>query len=240
MKEWLMSTQRVGGAASRNRRAHRRSTAHRGVRTRVRLGGSVLAAGLLLALGAGGLHAQQGVDVEVRGGTAIPAGELSDAADVGGAIGVGVSYWVTSRIGLRLDGDVDILGGADIPGGGSMPDMTLWHYTAGAEVSALDRNSTPWTVLLNGGLGATTLDTDRFGNASGGTQDITQTYFALNWGVKVGYDVNRSVNVSVGTQAFVTFTDKGDLRPLAALSPSFVETDNVWTFPITAAVRFSI
>ncbi len=203
-------------------------------------GGSLLAAGLFLVLGASGLSAQQGVDVEVRGGTGIPAGELSDAADVGGSIGVGVSYWVTNRIGLRLDGDVDILGGADIPGGGSMPDMTLWHYTAGVEVSALDRNSTAWTVLVNAGLGATTLDTDRFAGSSGGSQDITQTYFALNGGVKVGYDVNRSVNISLGTQAFVTFTDKGDLRPLAALSPAFVETDNVWTFPITAAVRFSI
>jgi len=200
--------------------------------------GAALASGLLLVPGVAKLAAQTPYNLEIRGGIVAPAGDLADATSLGGSLGVGVGYWVNQWVGVRVDGDVDILPGETVQGG-IMPDMTLWHYNAGLEVRALKPGTTPWTLLFNVGAGATTLDTDAFPGA-GPDGDVTQTYFALNGGVKLGYDVNPTVNVWVGSQMYVTFTDDADLVTLAALSPSVSPFTTAWSFPITAGIRFNL
>jgi hypothetical protein len=87
------------------------------------------------------------------------------------------------------------------------------------------------------GAGATTLDTDEFSG-----DDLTKTYFALNGGLKADYDVTRNVNLFVGGQAYLTFTDENDLRPLAALAPALngQDLDQLWNVPVFVGVRVNL
>ncbi len=174
------------------------------------------------------------LNFEARGGAGIPAGDLADLTDVGGTAGAGIGYWVHPRVNLRLDGDVDILTAAE---SGGLPDLRLWHYNGGIEASLLDRSRTRWKLLTNVGAGATTIDSDEFGGT-----DLTRTYFALNGGLKVGYDVSDNVNFFVGGQAYLTFADEDDLRPLSTLAPELngANIDQLWSFPVYAGIRFTL
>ncbi len=165
-------------------------------------------------------------------------GDLADLADVGASFGAGASYNVHPRIALRIDGDVEILTGADLASGGEAPDMTLFQYNGGVEVSVLEPGTSRWRVLVNGGAGATTIDSDEFGGAPAG--DFNETYFTVNGGLKVGYDVTPHVNVFVDGQIYVAFgDDEDDTAALAALSPEFDAFDTFTSFPIYGGFRIS-
>lgn len=189
-------------------------------------------AGLALMLSPDAADAQ--VNFEGRGGLGVPAGDLSELTKLGGSIGAGVGYWVSPRVNLRLDGDVNISRGGDAAG---LPDLRLWHYGGGAEVNLVNPVATRWSVLAGFGLGATTLATDAF---AGG--DVTETYFALNGGLKIGYDVTERVNLFVGGKAYLTFADEADLAPLAALAPELAgqDVERLWSFPVQAGLRVTL
>lgn len=190
------------------------------------------------AMAAGPAAAQ--FNFEGRGGAAVPVGDLEDLVDVGGTAGLGLGYRVHPRVNLRLDGDVGIFTGAD--DFGAVPDLRLWNYNGGAEVSILDPAATRWTLTANIGAGATTIDTDDFAPGGGDDADFTETYFALNGGLRVGYDVTDNVNLFLGGQSYVTFTDEVDFARLAALTPALEgeEVDSVWSIPLYAGIRVNL
>ena len=81
-------------------------------------------------------HGQERFSIEGRGGIAVPASDLANLQDVGPSFGVGLMYPLNPRVSLRLDGDVDILSGVDADGSGpEAPDLNIYHYTAGLEVT---------------------------------------------------------------------------------------------------------
>jgi hypothetical protein len=206
-----------------------------------------------LALPAGALAQTVGFStrkfsVEGRGGIAVPASDLHEIYDIGPSFGVGAAYYPIRWVGIRVDGDVDILSGkdaADVSGGAQAPDIRLWHYNAGLEVTPLLASSTPtrWTIVANVGVGATTIDTDDFPASATGLADessFNETYFSANGGLKVGYDVTPQLNVFVGGQAYLIATDEQDTRSFAQfdsqVDPNGFST--AWTFPIYGGVRF--
>ena len=121
----------------------------------------------------------------------------------------------------------------------AVPDLRLWHYNAGAEVAILDPTAARVSLAANLGAGATTIDTDAFQGARDG---LTRTYFALNGGVRLGYDISRNVNVFASGQAYATFGDNQDIRALTALAPDLAGQDvnTLWSFPLQAGIRFSL
>lgn len=186
--------------------------------------------------------------VEGRGGIAVPASDLHEIYDLGPSFGLGAAYYPIRWLGIRVDGDVDILNGkdaADLSGGTQAPDMRLWHYSAGLEVRPLLAGSTPtrFTIVANIGAGATTIDTDDFAAGTiglAGAPDFNQTYFSANGGLKVGYDATTRLNVYVGGQAYLMVTDDRDTRTFAQfdtrVDPNGFST--AWTFPVYGGVRF--
>jgi hypothetical protein len=201
--------------------------------------GAVLAtAALLLAL-PGAARAQQQFQIAGRGGIGIPTGDLADIADVGPTFGLKLAYRVHPRVALRVDGDVEILGGADLNSGAQAPDLTLWHYNGGVEVEVLEPGRSPWSLAVNAGAGATTFDSDQFAGVSGGN-DFSETYFSLNGGLEIGYDVQSNVRVYVAGQAYVIFADEQDTAAFAALSPEVNAFDTVLSIPVTAGVSIAL
>jgi len=149
-----------------------------------------------------------GWTIDGRGGIAVPAGDLADLAveGVGPTFGLGVGYYVHPRVALRIDGDVDFLSGDEGTGGATGPDITLFHYNAGAEVELTRPGAGPWDVTANGGL-------------------------------KVGHDVNRNVNVFVGGQWYLQFTEEADTQPVAELAGLTESFDSASTIPLYAGLK---
>ena len=149
---------------------------------------------------------------DARGGMSVPTGSVSDLADVGPTFGLGVGYNVHPRVTIRADGDVEMLGGAELSGGMTAPDVNLWHYNLGVEVELTPPAARRWDVTANLAGGATTWDTDEF---AGATDGFSETYFTGNGGLKFAYMVARNVNVFVGGQWYLQFTDEAETLPLA-------------------------
>lgn len=168
-----------------------------------------LAALAVLALSAAApARAQTTVDspkwtVDGRAGVGIATGDLADLPidDVGPTFGVGIGYYLSPRIAIRADGDLEIFSGeaaaSPTNGAGEAPDLNLWHYNAGLEVELTRPGASAWDVTANVGGGATTMDAGD-----------TETNFTANGGLKLGYDVSRAANVFVGGQWYLQFVDE--------------------------------
>lgn len=181
-------------------------------------------------------QAQGRFSVDARGGIAIPASDLADLQDVGASAGVGLSYDLTRRLAVRVDGDVDILSGADSGvSGASAPDFNVFHYGAGLALGLIDPASSPWNIVVNAGAGASTFDSDTF-TAGGTTTDFSETYFTANGGLRVAYDVSSTFGLFVQGQAFLMFTDEEDTAIFNQINSEVDPAgfDTAWTIPITA------
>lgn len=216
------------------------------MRTSKRRTAATLLAGALLLAGANVAAAQQ-VDgprfsIEPRGGVAVPAGDLSDVADVGPSVGIGFAYRLTNRLSVRVDGDADIFAGLDADGSAPEgPDVTIFHYGAGAEYALLDPSANRWEINANVGAGASTFDVDEF-SADGSPVDFSETYFTVNGGLQVGYDVTPTVNVFGRGQAYLMLTDEEDTAVFNAINPEIDPAgfDSAWSIPLSVgvAIRF--
>lgn len=181
---------------------------------------------------------EQRFSIEPRAGIAIPAGDLSDVADVGPGVGIGLAYRLTNRLAVRIDGDVDILSGLDASGTGPEgPDATIYHYGAGLQYALLDPATNRWAIDVNLGAGASTFDVDDF-SVGGNVVDFSETYFTANGGLQVGYDVTPTVNVFGRGQAFLMFTDEDDTAVFSAFNPDIDPAgfDSAWSIPLSVGV----
>lgn len=157
--------------------------------------------------------------VTAGAGVGLPAGDLADLNDPGFTTGLDLTYQVHPRIALRAGGDVEFLPAADeLAAVGQGSDLDLWHYDAGAEIALLPRGRSPWSLTLDLGLGASTLDFEE--------AESTETYLSTRGGLKVGYGVTPMLDVYLGGDAHLMFADDEE-----------VGFDTGWTVPVSAGVR---
>lgn len=188
-------------------------------------------------------------EVDARGGISLPVSDLGDVADPGASFGLGATYWVHERIGVRVNGDAGLLTGLDADETGSgfeSPDLDLYRYTGGV-VARLTPRETRWDVTANLGAGGATYSSDDF--AAGtlvnpvtgeAVQDFSSTYFSTTGGLKIGYDVTERVAVFAGGQAYLDFADEEDTAIFGEVAPQEVEPggfDTAWTIPLQAGVK---
>ena len=165
-------------------------------------------------------------NLEGRIGVAVPSAALSDVENAGLDLGLKASYFVSPYFEARVDGEVELLGGK-----GSAPNMQLWHYTAGLGWSWTNPEVTPWSFILNAGTGATTINTDSYSTKG----SFTQTYFTINYGVKIGYDVSKQVDLFVSGMAYTMFATHSSTQYFADI-PGGRSFSTVTSFPITAGM----
>ncbi|HKU60203.1 MAG TPA: outer membrane beta-barrel protein [Gemmatimonadales bacterium] len=180
----------------------------------------ILAALLLgvLVSPAEGQVADRRVTLEARGGFNVPTFDISDAVNGGPSLGVGAGYQLAPRVWLLGDVDLGFHSGADLPGGGSGPDVNVYHYMGKVGYAVVPQSqASPWSVIVNAGAGAMTFSVD------GGS---SSTYPAINVGAKIGYRLNPRLSFVLSPQGDIAFSDEAD-----------VGTSNSWVWPFTAGLR---
>ena len=181
------------------------------------------------------------IDLEARGGLALPVGSLKEFADPGALVGAGAALWLNDHVAVRLDGDAEILGGKSTEALPDTPDMRLYHYGAGLEFDVVGRAATEvWSLETTVGAGGTVLDTDPFVETDENRmEDVTRTFPNVNAGFAVGRTVAEDVKVSLGSRLFYTFLDDDDLDLLSRLRTNETLDDGI-SLPITFTVRWDL
>ena len=179
----------------------------------------------------------------IQGGAAIPARHLADVSDPGAKVGADLSYWMSDQVALSVDGSVDMLPATEetaVPVN-VLPDLKLWHYGLGAKIDLVAADASPWSLVLKGGAGATTMDTDELAVAPApGEEDFTETYLRVNGGLDIGYQASDNVKIAVGGGSYITFVDEEDMALFATMNPEVDPFDTAYTFPITAEVQIGL
>ena len=148
--------------------------------------------------------------LEVRGGLNIPTFKIADAAKVGPSGGFGLGFKVGQRWLVQADAD---FGTHDLKGTGG-GDIAVSHFI-GKVGYVVSKPGSKWHVAVNLGAGALSF------NPSTGPTD---TYFAINAGAKLGYQLGRGVEFLLSPQGDIAFSD----------SPK-----TSWIWPVAAGFRFS-
>lgn len=191
--------------------------------------------------------------VNVEGGYTVPLGATSDVWKGGLHAGLAFTYWASPRVGLRVDGRRDALTGkeaGDLSGPFNVPDATILRTTGGVTVRALDPEESDWFLNVDMGAGIASFssedfpaDVDQPGDAPEPDFEITdlsETYVALNGGVKTGYRFSDRFSAYVGGRGTYIGSDEDELEDFAAFDPDTpVFYSPLWTLPVHAGVSVS-
>lgn len=183
----------------------------------LRFSAAALAATLLLAPRSAA--AQMGSEpatpklfVEARAGAAVPTFDIANTAKTGVVYGGTIGYAPAPR--WVVMGEFDY-GQHDAKASSAIEINTL-HYMGKVGYSLTGPRERGWEALVNLGAGAVGFD----------VAGTTTTYFAINAGAKLTYNVNRNVGIVLSPQGDIAFTKKDEL-----------DTTNAWVWPISAGLR---
>jgi hypothetical protein len=196
---------------------------------------------------------QQTFEVDARAGWAVPTGALADFARAGPSYALGVSYWLSDRLAVRVEGAFDdfrtrsfnvttpeqeaFFGVAPGPRVG----VRVWHYTAGLRFG-LTPPGARLALDAKVGLGlartATDATTGALSDPLGSSLTLSETHFdpAANGGLQLAYRLDDRLQVFAGAElraAFGASRDPGDtfvVRPFGTML----------TVPTTAGFRMSL
>lgn len=157
--------------------------------------------------------------IDLRGGLNVPTFDIADVAKAGPSFGVGLNHKLGDRLWLIGDADFGFHSGADLPGGGSGPDVMVNHYMVKLGYVAMHRPDSRFSLVLNAGAGAMTFGVD------GGS---TFTYPAINVGAKLIYGLGSRVSLVLSPQGDIAFSKRSE-----------VGTSNSWVWPFTAGLRLT-
>lgn len=163
--------------------------------------------------------AEAQVAFEVRGGFNVPTFKIADVAKAGPSFGVGLNYKVGDRLWLIGDADFGYHSGADLAGGGSGPDVNVYHYIAKLGYQVYGRADGKVSLVLNAGAGAMTF------SVKGGD---SFTYPAINVGAKLIYSLGNRISFVLSPQGDIAFSKKAE-----------VGTTNSWVWPFAAGLRLN-
>ncbi len=155
----------------------------------------------------------------LRGGVAMPVGEVSDVAEAGAVIGVGIGFQVARGLYLIADGDFGFHSPAETAGAAGI-DLDIYHSMAKVGYDVLSGSPGPWTLILNAGGGLMMF------NVKGGD---TFTYLAANVGAKLAYDILPRFSLGLSLQGDVAFADAAE-----------VGTETAWVLPLALGVAIKL
>ena len=197
----------------------------------------LLAAVIAVAGGTTELAGQGKVSFEGQGGVALPAGRLADFVDPGLNTGLGLTYQLSPRVALVVDGGVDVLNGVVLGGQARAPDMRLWRYGGGVAANVLPVGR--WSLVTSLGAGATRFSSDEFsppGTAEPRT--FEHTYFTSNAGLKLGYGLGSRITTYVGARGVWAAASQSDTEALAELDPASLRPfGSAITVPVTVGLN---
>lgn len=177
------------------------------------------------------------VSVDLRGGVAIPAGNMATITDVGGSAGASAMWNFHPNWAIRAD--FDYLGlnhGEDSFGVLRSPPMDLMFFGGSFEVNfnGPRYQDLPFTFMLNAGAGMMNMTVDDTYDAANPANGFDHSYPAFQGGAKIGYQVAPWINIFVNGTAYFIMMDAADTSP--AFGFAF---NNGWVIPVTAGVRLT-
>ncbi len=200
------------------------------------------------------------------GGVALPTGDLGDISKAGPSFGVGADYYVSNRVGLRLEGSLDVLGGDDdglvvpnplINGDSGAPDIRLYHLNGGVEFDLVDRTNRKVSFSLFVLGGAVFVNSDKFRLPAGVSSrfpnglvlgDWQDAYPELRAGFRLGFQLGdcAPARARVCGDFFINggvdlmFGDELDTEPIAALYTGVDPFSTFTSFPIQIGFRINV
>ena len=170
-----------------------------------------------VALGAPAiLRAQQPAPrmfAELRGGAVVPTFDIADVATTGGSFGGTLGFQASPR--LVVMGEFDY-GMHEDEATGEV-DINTSHYIAKLGWSLTGPRERGWEAVVNLGAGAVTFDVE-------GADSFT--YFAINAGAKLSYNLGPQFAFVLSPQGDIAFTKEEELG-----------TTNAWVWPVTVGLR---
>jgi len=204
---------------------------------------------------------------DLFGGVAIPTSSLGDISKAGPSFGVGADYYVGNRVGLRLEGSLDILGGNDdnvigvpTPSGAQgldiPPDVRLYHLNGGLEFDLVNRANRKVNFTLFALGGVVFVNSQKFSLPAGASSkfpnglvlgDWQDAYPEVRAGFRLGFQLGDCTparakvcgDFFINGGANLMFGNEDDTEPIAALyNTSAFSTFS--SFPIQIGFRFNV
>jgi len=177
--------------------------------------------------------------VDGEAGVAIPVKHLADYTETGPSVGVEVSYPISPRVSIGVEGDLDWLQGRSVGTSSSIPDLTVWRYAAGLDFDVLPPSAPAWSVIASLALGGTSFTSGDFVVPGDSPEAFDHTYLSPGAGLRVSYQATPRMKVFTRARASMAMMKRGDVGRLAALgAPGELELfSDGWWFPVTAGVN---
>ncbi len=190
---------------------------------------------------------------DVFGGLAIPTSALSDVSKTGPSFGVGADYYVSNRVGLRLETSLDLLGSGDLSGSQEV-DLRLYHLNGGLEFDLVDRTNRKVNFTLFALGGVVFVNSEKFSSppspsAPNGTviADWQDAYPELRAGFRLGFQLGdcTPARAKVCGDFFINgglhlmFGNERDTEPIAALYNTSAFS-SFYDFPIQIGFRINV
>ena len=150
---------------------------------------------------------------EIRGGAVVPTFDIADVATTGGSFGATLGFVANPRWVLMAEFDQ----GMHEDEATGTTDITTSHYIAKVGWSLTGPRERGWEAVVNLGAGAVSFDID-------GVDSFT--YFAINAGAKLAYNLGPSFAFVVSPQGDIAFSKDEEIG-----------TTNAWVWPITVGLR---
>lgn len=176
------------------------------------------------------------VSVDLRGGVAIPAGNMATILDVGGVAGASAMWNFHPNWAIRADFDyMKLDDGRNSLGVLISPPQDLMFVGGSFEVnfSAPKLQSYPLTFMLNAGAGMMNMKVDDTFDPGSPANGFDEWYLTFQGGAKIGWQFEPWINVFVNGTAYFMVIDSADTGGFG------YNFDNGWVIPITAGVRLT-
>ena len=156
------------------------------------------------ALWASPAVAQDGpVEIDFRGGVAVPSAELSDLMKTSASFGMGLDIPIQNAIGVRVQGSGDVYRGkaieSGIGSGRAVADLRLTHFQAGPTFAVTGGDAGSLTVDLYalGGATIASSERDEYSTGEGGAVivDLSTVWPVATGGAQIGYQVTERLDV---------------------------------------------
>jgi hypothetical protein len=177
------------------------------------------------------------VSVDLRGGVAIPAGNMATITGVGGLAGASLLWNFHPNWAIRGDFDyMKLDDGTDSFGVVLSPPQDLMFFGGSFEVNFNSPRlaTVPLTFMLNVGAGAMKMKVDETFDVGHPASGFDEMYLTFQGGAKIGYQLKPWINIFVNGTAYFMVMDEYDT--LVFLNPGF---DTGWVIPVTAGVRLT-
>ena len=187
------------------------------------------------------MSAQARVSLDVRGGLAVPAGELATVGNPGMTVGAGAAVRLRGPLHARVDLEASFLGEGEPEPGVSSPGINFVHRTIGLELALgrVGRNGPLVSANVGGGVSKFEIEgyVARVGPDAGRTFTSSETDPVLTGGLVAEIDAGRHVALFARGQAYAVLTDEESTAQFQRISADVEPFSRAWSATISAGVR---